>query len=144
MDDFAAADPSAMISSSYKNIAYPLGCSKSELNVALGQGDLALESKEFGLVGFARVKAMLEDICYLDLHLLADEGVDDVVGELLNGLEEEYEIGKYYIQILPYEARERGCLERLGFSEEARLQEQIFVGGEYHDLLMMGSVDTRV
>ncbi|WP_028025712.1 GNAT family N-acetyltransferase [Enterovibrio calviensis] len=114
----------------------------SELDAALGEGDFVVFNED-RKVGFIRIKAMFEGIAYLDIHLLSDSAGDDIQA-VMNWLGEHYELGKYYIQLLPSELREIECLTRLGFSEEARLKEQLFVEGAYHDLLMMGSEDKRV
>lgn len=142
VDDFFDLESSNLKRSSYKNLAYPLGCSMSELDSALGDGDFVLFNKMTN-VGFFRIKAMFEGIAYLDIHLLC-EGVDDEIQAVLNWLAEHYDLGKYYVQLLPYELLEIDCLKRLGFTEEARLRNQLFVEGSYYDLLMMGSEDKRV
>ncbi|KXF80729.1 hypothetical protein ATN88_08540 [Enterovibrio coralii] len=119
-----------------------MGCSKSELDSALGEGDFVVfdNAKK---IGFIRVKAVFSGIAYLDVHLLCDFADDDIQA-VLNWLSEHYDIGKYYIQLLPYEQQEIECIKRLGFTEEARLKSQLFVEGQYHDVLMMGSEDKRV
>lgn len=142
VDDFFDLESSNLKRSSYKNLAYPLGCSISELDSALGDGDFVLFNKNTNL-GFVRIKAMFEGIAYLDIHLLC-EGVDNEIQVLLNWFTEHYDLGKYYVQLLPYELLEIDCLKRLGFTEEARLRNQLFVEGSYYDLLMMGSEDKRV
>lgn len=144
LSDFTPLETPDLARSSYKNIAYPLGCSVSELDVALGKGDYALEDDRASVVGFTRIKAMFEGLCYLDVHLLREDGADDALDDLLCSLEDTYDVGKYYVQLLPYEQRERNCLKRLDFVEEACLREQIFLDGRYHDLLVVGSEDNRV
>lgn len=142
VDDFIHLESPSIKCSSYKNSAYPLGCSMSELDAALDNGDFAVFS-DTTTVGFIRIKAMFEGIAYLDLHLI-DGIADKEVQSLLNWLAENYHIGKYYMQLLSHEQLELDCLTRLGFTEEARLREQLFVEGAYYDLLMMGSEDKRV
>ncbi|MDD1780580.1 GNAT family N-acetyltransferase [Enterovibrio sp. ZSDZ35] len=142
VDDFIDIESSSFKCSSYKNLAYPLGCSKSELDSALGDGDFVVFS-DTAKVGFVRVKALFSRIAYLDLHLLCDVADDDIRA-VMNWLAAHYDVGKYYIQLLPNEQREIECLTRLGFAEEARLKKQLFVEGAYCDLLMMGSEDKRV
>jgi hypothetical protein len=146
LDDFIRLDTTELRRSSYKNLGYPLGCSCSELDAALGDGDFALESSQGQVVGFVRIKAMLARICYFDLHLLADADADADCGleALIARLSADFRIGKYYVQLLPYESREIACLERQGFTEEARMRAQVFVDGGYYDLVMMGSPDNRV
>lgn len=142
VDDFLFLETSNMRRSSYKNIGYPLGCSKSELASALGEGDFVLFN-DTEKVGFIRIKAMFEGLAYLDMHLLNDNA-DRAVEAITLWLSSEYDVGKYYVQLLPYETLEMDCLKRLGFNQEARLTKQLFVEGVYYDLLMMGSEDKRV
>ncbi len=132
-----------MVRSSYKNLGYPLGCSTSELDSALGDGDFTLHNEQQIIAGFMRVKALLQGICYLDIHLLSDSA-NRIVDEMLHTLAVNYQVGKFYVQLLPYEHREITCLTSLGFTEEARMKGQLFIEGEHHDLLMMGSKDNRV
>ena len=141
-EDFVGLDAPELMHSSFKNFSYPLGCSISELDTAMGDGDFAFIQSET-LVGFTRIKGAFGGIAYLDLHLLADD-CEPLVEELLIYLGENYDIGKYYILLLTHEQRELACLEKLNFSEETRLKEHVFIDGEYHDVLMMGSVDYRV
>ncbi|MDD1791733.1 N-acetyltransferase [Enterovibrio sp. ZSDZ42] len=152
LDDFIDLESSSFKCSSYKNLAYPLGCSKSELDSALGDGDFVVFN-DTAKVGFIRIKAMFSRIAYLDLHLIGDfidgdfADVDTADGDIqavMGWLAAQYDIGKYYIQLLPSEQLEIDCLKRLGFTEEARLKSQLFVEGTYYDLLMMGSEDKRV
>ncbi|WP_394209470.1 GNAT family N-acetyltransferase [Enterovibrio calviensis] len=143
VDDFLNIESSNLKCSTYKNLAYPLGCSMSELDAALGDGDFVVFNDKKTKVGFVRIKAMFEGIAYLDIHLLHDFA-DEHIQAVMSWLAEQYHLGKYYVQLLPNEQREIDCLTRLGFSEEARLRNQIFVEGAYYDLLMMGSEDKRV
>lgn len=142
VNDFIDVTPSRFRCSSYKNSAYPLGCSMSELDSALGEGDFAVFNDTIN-VGFIRIKAMFHGIAYLDFHLLSGMA-DKEVQSVLSWLSEHYDIGKYYLQLLPHEQLELDCLTRLGFTEEARLRDQLFVEGTYCDLIMMGSEDKRV
>lgn len=142
VDDFLDLETSNLKRSSYKNVGYPLGCSMSELDVALGDGDFVLFN-ETSIVGFIRIKAMFEGIAYFDLHVLSDWSDVDVQA-VMNWLADEYDLGKFYVQLLPYELLEIDCLTRLGFKEEARLSKQLFIDGSYYDVLMMGSEDQRV
>ncbi|PMN65710.1 hypothetical protein [Enterovibrio norvegicus] len=114
----------------------------SELDSALGEGDFVVFNDTIN-VGFIRIKAMFHGIAYLDFHLLSSMA-DKEVQSVLSWLSEHYDIGKYYLQLLPHEQLELDCLTRLGFTEEARLRDQLFVEGTYCDLIMMGSEDKRV
>lgn len=144
VDDFIQLDAPGLGRSSYKNLGYPLGCSHSELDAALGDGDFALESSEGPPIGLVRVKAILAGICYFDFHLVRPEAAEGPLQALMERVGADFGVGKYYVQLLPYEHSEIACLERCGFTEEARMREQIFVDGTYYDLIMMGSADTRV
>lgn len=142
VDDYLDLGSSGFKCSTYKNLAYPLGCSQSELDAALGDGDFVVLS-ETTKVGFLRIRAVFEGIAYIDVHLLCDSA-DENIKFVMNWLARNYSIGKYYVQLLPHEQQEIDCLKRLGFTEEARLRDQLFVEGAYYDLLMLGSEDQRV
>ncbi|CZF83016.1 hypothetical protein GCE9029_03581 [Grimontia celer] len=142
LDDFLDLESSSFRYSTYKNLAYPLGCSKSELDSVLGEGDFVVFNNSTK-VGFVRIKSVFEGIAYIDVHLLCDAADEDIKG-VMEWLAENYNLGKYYVQLLPNEKLEIDCLKRLGFTEEARLKDQLFVEGAYYDLLIMGSEDKRV
>lgn len=139
LEDFMEADAPELISSSYKNVAYPLGCSISELEMALGDGEFVLLNGQNAVAGFVRIKSMVLDNCYIDLHLLNMDGSEFLLEKLIKMLRNDYAVRKFYVQLLPQESREISCLSKLGFHEEVRLRQHVFIDGRYHDLVMLGS-----
>lgn len=142
LDDFETIDMPKLSASSYKNVAFPLGCSRTELESVLGEGEYALLDDTSKVVGLARIKALFSGIGYIDLYLL-ESGVESIVDQLLIQLGGEYGIGKYYIQVLESEKKEQTCLENIGFTAEVKLREHLYINGRYQDLVMMGSKDCR-
>lgn len=116
----------------------------SELETTLGENEFVLLDGRKQIAGYVRIKSLVQRICYLDIHILGSEKSDKALSNLLIFLRNEYEVGKFYVQIFPFEETELQCLSDLGFTEETRLLEHTFVDGRYRDLVMLGSTDYRV
>ncbi len=130
--------------SSYKNLGYPMGCSATELKLAMGNTDFVLRDSSTDIVGYTRLKAVFEQLCYFDFHLLKAKTATPLLEVFLDKIKLEFDVGKFYVQLFPYEHIEINCLLELGFTEEACLTKHVFVDGQYVDLLMLGSKDSRV
>jgi len=111
-DDFNRLQCRRIAGSSYKNIAFPLGCSHSEFQMSCDNRELALLDRKKNLIGFVRVKSIMSSHIYLDYFCIQDTNAcAKSLTELQNHLLHSYKVKKFFIQLLEGEKLEQQTLE---------------------------------
>lgn len=138
--DFKDLKSDRIVDSSYKNVAFPLGCSHSEFQMNLDEREISLLDKTGIVIGFARIKTIMFTHIYLDYFCIQDrEACSRSLAELQNYLIDSYDAKKFFIQLLEHEVLEQKSLEENKFKREASLSQHIWLNGRYKDLYIYGS-----
>lgn len=140
LDDFSKTSYRGLSISSYKQTAFPLGCSSSEFELSLDEREVTLFQEKSRPVAFFRIKNATETHLFFDLFCIG--GVTDCIeplDELMLYLLTSYRVNKFFIQLFEHETMEQSLMTHHGFQEEARLTNQVWLQGRYQDVIIMGS-----
>lgn len=137
--DFETLESDRLALSSYKNIAFPLGCSRSEFKMTLDDSELCLLEKG-NVIGFARIKSIMFTHIYLDIYCVDEtKGFAKALSKLQDYLIKEFGVDKFFIQLFDYESLEIDSLISNEYTLEATLKNHVWLKGEYQDLHIYGS-----
>jgi len=142
--DFDQLESKRLANSSYKHIAFPLGCSRSEFQMNVDNREITLfkkghEENEEN-IGFIRIKSVMPTHIYLDFFCLKEpDYCVQAISQLLKHLTKSYNTNKFFIQLLEHEEVEYKILETLNFNREASLSQHIWLNNYYQDVYIYGS-----
>lgn len=138
--DFEKLQCNRLANSSYKHIAFPLGCSSSEFKINFDEREISLLNNKGLVIGFARIKSVMFTHIYLDFFCLKDlKSCSYALINLQEHLIKSYDTNKFFVQLFDHEKLEQECLENNDFKLEASLSEHIWLNGNYIDVYIYGS-----
>lgn len=138
--DFEKLQSDRLGDSSYKNMAFPLGCSRSEFDLNLDDREISLLDHTGKIIGFVRIKSVMHTHIYLDVFCIDDEeACAKSLKALQNHLMVSYATKKFFVQLLSHETLEQQCLKSNGYEREASLSEHVWQKGAYQDVYIYGS-----
>lgn len=138
--DYSEQQNERLANSSFKNIAFPLGCSRSEFKISLDNKDISLLNGSNEIVGFIRIKNIMLTHSYLDFFCLNDEkSCSKALNKIQKHIVKNYKVNKFFIQLLEHEKLEQSILEINNYEREASLRKHIWLNGSYKDVYIYGS-----
>lgn len=140
LSDFNNIQNNRLAQSSYKHIAFPLGCSSSEFQMSIDDREVSLLDNKGNVTGFVRIKSIMFTHIYLDLFCIEDpKTFSKSLKALQAHLIKSYHTKKFFVQLLEYEVLEHQSVEHCGFKHEACLRQHIWINGVYNDMYIYGS-----
>lgn len=138
--DFSKIQGNRLAESSYKHIAFPLGCSSSEFKMNIDSRELSLLNDRGDITGFVRIKSIVCTHMYLDYFCVEDaKSCSESLKSLQDHLIRSYDTNKFFVQLLEHELLEQQSLEDCGFEREALLRQHCWLNGVYNDIYIYGS-----
>ena len=138
--DFNKLKCSRLTNSSYRHVAFPLGCSRSEFQLNLDDREISLLNSKGEVIGFVRIKSIMHTHIYLDYFCINDpEACVAPLADLQNYLIKSYDINKFFIQLLDHEKLEQQTLKSNQYEREASLSKHVWLNDTYKDIYIYGS-----
>lgn len=138
--DFKELQCTRIADSSYKHIAFPLGCSHSEFQMNCDDREISLLDSKKNLIGFVRIKSIMFTHIYLDYFCIQDtKACAKSLVDLQDHLIRSYKVKKFFMQLLEDEKLEQQTLEENQFEREASLSQHVWLNGAYKDVYIYGS-----